>query len=112
MIAANPRGGMAAALRFGDRFRFGERKEPGYLRAFSLAFGVHALLLAVLFLGVRFQSHAPETISVELGEAPSPARVEPPQPAPPKVAPEPPKPEPKIEKPEIVEKPAPKPEPK
>src|SRR3954468_12908927 len=98
----------AAAQRFGAGRFFGERKQPGYLRAFALAFGVHAVLLAVLFLGVRFQSHAPATISVELWEPPAPVRVEPPR-APPKVEPEPPKvepkPEPKLEKPEIVEKP-------
>jgi colicin import membrane protein len=101
-----------AAERF-DPFHYGSRRAPGYLRAFSLAFGVHALLIAVMFLGVRFQSHAPETVSVELWEPPAPApRVEPPPPPPPpKVEPEPPKPEPKIEKPEIVEKPAPKPKP-
>ncbi len=98
--------------RFAERWRFRERKEPGYLRAFSLAFAVHALLVAVIFLGVHFQSSAPETVSVELWEPPAPApRVEPPK-APPKVEPEPPKPEPKIEKPEIVEKPLPKPKPK
>jgi colicin import membrane protein len=75
---------------------------------------VHALLIAVLFLGVRFQSRAPESISVELWEPPPPERVAEPPPAPPKVEPEPPKPapEPKIEKPDIVEKPVPKPEPK
>ncbi|MGE5640622.1 MAG: energy transducer TonB [Clostridia bacterium] len=99
----------------GGRF-MGERREPGYIRAFALAFGVHALLIAILFLGVRLQSHAPDTVTVELWEPPAPQRVQPPPPppAPPKVEPEPPKPEPKIEKPEIVEKalPKPKPEPK
>src|SRR5437868_514686 len=90
---------------------FPAQHEPGYVRAFALAFAVHALLLAVLFLGVRFQSHAPETVSVELWEPPARERVEPPRPVP-KIEPEPPKPEPRIEKPDIVEKPAPKPEPK
>ena len=90
---------------------FPPRHDPGYGRSFALAFVVHALLLAVLFLGVRLQSHPPENISVELWEpiAPPPAPVvEPPKP-PPQVEPEPPKPEPKIEKPQIVEKAAPKP---
>jgi colicin import membrane protein len=102
----------AAAPRLGERWRFRERREPGYVRAFALAFGVHAVLILVMFLGVRFQSHAPETVSVELWEPlPPPVRVEPARPAP-KVEPEPPpKPEPKLEKPEIVEKPAPKPKP-
>ena len=102
----------SAAPRMGH-FLFGERPQPGYARSFALAFGVHALLLAILFLGVRVQSHAPQSVSVELWEPPPPAvRVEPPK-VPPKVEPEPPKPEPKLEKPDIVEKPIPKkPEPK
>jgi len=92
---------------------FGQRYEPGYGRSFALAFAIHALLIAVMFFGVRMQSYKPETISVELWEPPPPpqVRVEPP-PAPPKVEPEPPKPEPKIDKPQIVEKALPKPKPK
>jgi colicin import membrane protein len=92
---------------------FGQRYEPGYGRSFALAFAIHAVLIAVMFFGVRMQSYKPETVSVELWEPPPPAPVvEPPklEPRPePKVEPEPPKPEPKIEKPQIVEKPAPKP---
>src|SRR5438128_1397405 len=90
---------------------FGERRDRGYGPSFALAFSVHAILLAVLFLGVRVQSHAPETIAVELWEPPSRVVEPPPKPV---VAPEPPKPEPRIEKPDIVEKatPKPKPEPK
>lgn len=97
----------------GGGLRFGERRDTGYAPSFALAFAVHAILLAILFLGVRVQSHAPESVSVELWEPPPPPlrAPEPPKPVP-KVEPEPPKPEPKIEKPEIVEKPAPKPEPK
>ncbi len=92
------------------------RRDRGYGPSFALAFAMHALLLAILFFGVRFQSHPPETVSVELWEpTPTPPRVEPkpepPPPPPPKVEPEPPKPEPKVEKPDIVEKPKPKPEP-
>jgi len=89
---------------------FGERYEPGYGRSFALAFAIHALLIAVMFFGVRMQSYQPDTVSVELWEPPPPPRVVEP-PAPPKVEPEPPKPEPKIEKPQIVEKAAPKPKP-
>lgn len=98
------------------------RRDSGYGPSFALAFAMHAILLAILFFGVRFQSHPPETVSVELWEAPPPApRLEPkpePRPEPPKPEPEPkpepPKPEPKLEKPDIVEKakPKPKPEPK
>jgi colicin import membrane protein len=103
-------GSAAAAPRFGGRFTF-ERPQPGYARSFALAFAVHAILVAVMFLGVRLQSHVPETISVELWEPPPPPprAVELPKPEP-KI--EPPKPEPKIEKPDIVEKAAPKPKPK
>jgi colicin import membrane protein len=98
---------------------FGERRQPALGRSFVLAFIVHALLVGVMFLGVRWQSHEPETVTVELWEAPPPAppppapRVEAPKPQP---APPPPvvKPEPKVEKPDIAirEKPKPKPKPK
>jgi colicin import membrane protein len=92
---------------------FGQRYEPGYGRSFALAFAIHAVLIAVMFFGVRMQSYKPETVSVELWEPPPPPApvVEAPKPEP-KIEPEPPKPEPKIEKPQIVEKPAPKPKPK
>jgi colicin import membrane protein len=90
---------------------FGPRPQPGYVRSFALALAVHALLLAVMFLGVRLQSHAPDSVTVELWDPPPPPRVEEPPAPPPKAEPEPPKPEPKIEKPEIVEKAAPKPKP-
>ena len=89
------------------------RPDPGYGRSFFLAFAIHAVLIAVLFLGVRIQSSPPDTVQVELWEPPPPPRVvEPPKPEPkvePPPAPEPPKPEPKIEKPEIVEKVKPEP---
>jgi len=91
---------------------FGQRYEPGYGRSFALAFAIHALLIAVMFLGVRMQSYKPETVSVELWEPPPPPQVRVEPTPPPKVEPEPPKPEPKIEKPQIVEKALPKPKPK
>ena len=91
---------------------FGQRYEPGYGRSFTLAFAIHALLIAVMFLGVRMQSYKPETVSVELWEPPPPPQVRVEPTPPPKVEPEPPKPEPKIEKPQIVEKALPKPKPK
>jgi colicin import membrane protein len=93
------------------------------------------VLLAILFIGVRWQSHRPAPVMVELFQAPPApapkpvARVEPPKPEPPK--PEPPKPAPKVEppppkpqpnvepkpeprldKPDIAQQAAPKPEPK
>jgi colicin import membrane protein len=81
-------------------------------RSFVLSALVHIVLATVLFLGVRVQSHPPDTVEVDLVEAPPPPPVEAPKPEPIKV--EPPKPEPRIEKPQIVipDKPKPKPKPK
>ena len=85
----------------------------------GLAFAVHAVLVAVMFLGVRWQSHPAESVSVELWDPPPPPppapvvleKPKPPPPPPPKV--EPAKPEPQVKKPDIVEKaPPPKPKPK
>lgn len=115
--------------------RFEERYEPGIGRALVFALVVHLVLLAILFIGVRWQSHRPAPLTVELFQAPPAAvpkpvaKVEPPKPQapkpePPKPAPKveapPPKPEPKVEpkpepridKPDIAQQAAPKPEPK
>ncbi|HSH06289.1 MAG TPA: energy transducer TonB [Burkholderiales bacterium] len=115
--------------------RFEQRYEPGIGRALVFALIVHLVLLGILFVGVRWQSHRPTPVTVELFRAaPAPAprpvvKVEPPKPAPPKPEPpkpvpkveapaprpEPkiaPKPEPRIEKPDIAQQAAPKPEPK
>jgi len=94
---------------------FRARPDYGMRRAFMLAFAVHAVLLAVMFFGVRMQNRPGDTVTVELWEAPPPPPpapvVEAPKPPPPKV--EAPKPEPEVKKPEIVEKaPPPKPKPK
>jgi colicin import membrane protein len=92
---------------------FRDRPDYGIGRAFMLAFAVHAVLLAVMFFGVRMQNRPGDTVTVELWEAPPPPPpvVEAPKPPPPKV--EAPKPEPEVKKPEIVEKaPPPKPKPK
>ena len=87
------------------------RRDDAYGPSFALAFAIHAVLLTVMFFGVRLQSHRPEAVTVELWDPPAaPPRVEirveapKPPPEPPRVEPEPPKPEPKIEKPDIVEK--------
>jgi colicin import membrane protein len=92
---------------------FQVRPDYGLGRAFVLTFAVHAVLLAVMFLGVRWQSHPSESVTVELWDPPPPPPapvVETPKP-PPTV--EPPKPEPVVRKPDIVEKaPPPKPKPK
>ena len=104
--------------------------EPALVRSFALAALVHLLLIGVMFFGVRWQSHRPETVMVELWDAPppppAPQEVAPPPPAPPKVEPVPvvvkpaivlkekaekPKPKPKAElKPKPPEKPKPDPE--
>jgi colicin import membrane protein len=91
---------------------FFPQREHGMGRSFALSAAVHILLAAVLFLGVRWQVHAPDTVTVDLVESPPPP-VEAPKPAP-KVEPTPEvKPEPRVEKPQIVipEKPKPKPKP-
>jgi len=90
-----------------------ERREPGFVRSFMLAAAMHAALIGVMFLGVRWQIHQPDVIQVELWEPrPAPPKVEPvpPRPAPPKL--EPPKPEPRLEKPDIAVKEKAKPPPK
>jgi len=79
---------------------------------------MHALLIAIMFLGVRFQSHPPATVEVELWDTspPPPPQAE----VKPEVKPEPPPPPPKVEpekplaKPDIAvqKKPEPKPKPK
>ena len=112
---------------------FEEREQPALGRSLVLALAVHVVLVAILFVGIRWESHPPVAMVVELWPAlptptPAPApKVKPPPPPPPKpkpvpkvepVAPPPPKPvpkpEPRIEKPDIAIKapPKPKPEPK
>lgn len=68
---------------------FGEgRREPGKRMAWVMAICVHLLLAAFLIYGVRWQSSAPETVSVELVSSVPAVAARPPPPAPP------PKPEP------------------
>ncbi|MEA3194361.1 MAG: hypothetical protein QOD26_2694 [Betaproteobacteria bacterium] len=98
-----------------EALAFPLRREPGFLRSFCLAALMHALLVAILLVGVRFQSSVPTTVEVELWEAPPP-----PPPPQPEVKPEPPPPLPQVEpekpvaKPDIAvqERPKPKPKPK
>src|SRR5262245_3368574 len=93
-----------------------QRHEPALGPAVALSAFVHLALAAVLVLGVRWQVHAPETVTVDL----VPERPAPPPPAPAVEAPKPPpkvepvKPEPPpVKKPDIAvaEKPKPKPKP-
>lgn len=92
------------------------RQEHALGRSFTLSAAVHVGLVVVLFLGVRWQSHAPDTVTVDLVEAPSPAPVAEPKPAPKPVPPPEVKPPPRVEKPQIAipdrSKPKPKAEPK
>ncbi len=92
-----------------------QRQEHALGRSFLLSAVVHVGLVLVLILGVRWQSHAPDTITVDLVEAlPPPAPAIEPKPTP---KPQPPpevKPPPRVEKPQIAipDKPKPKPKPK
>jgi colicin import membrane protein len=92
----------------------GRRLQPALGPSFALSALVHLVLIAVLFLGVRFQSSPPATVTVELWDAPPPPpqAVEEPKPPPPAPKPEP-EVQPEVKKPEIVlpEKPKPKPKP-
>lgn len=88
------------------------RRDPGANASAVLAVGVHLLLLAVLFFGIRWRTKQPEPVMAELWsqlpavEAPRAA----PPPPPPVVAPKPePKPEPRPE-PKAAPKPEPKPD--
>lgn len=93
------------------------RREEDLAPAMALAIVVHVLLAAALMLGVRWQSRAPDVVTVELWQpapAPPPPVVTPAPPRPaPVVQPAPQaKPEPRIEKPDIAIKEARKPKPK
>jgi len=94
---------------------YGSPPHPALGRSASLSALVHLGLLAVLFVGVRFQSHAPAVVNVELWDTPPPQPVlEQPKPPPPVVKPQP-EPEPEVKKPPEIalpEKPKPKPKPK
>jgi len=103
-----------------DALAFPLLREPAMLRSFVLAAAMHAVLITVMFVGVRFQSHPPATVEVELWDTSPPppppqaevkpeVKPEPPPPPPPKVEPEKP-----VAKPDIVvqKKPEPKPKPK
>ena len=79
---------------------FEQREEQALGRSLVLAVAVHVVLVAILFVGIRWESHPPAAMVVELWPAlptstPSPApKVQPPPP--PKPAPKP-KPIPKVQ---------------
>src|SRR5512146_2571441 len=69
---------------------FEEREQPALGRSLALALAVHLVLFAILFVGIRWESHPPAAMTVELWPAmpettPKPApKVEPPPPPKPK----------------------------
>jgi colicin import membrane protein len=98
-----------------DALAFPLRREPALLRSFMLAAAMHAGLVALMVLGVHFQSHPPATVEVELWDtSPPPPQAE----LKPVVKPEPPPPPPKVEpqkpvaKPDIAVQKKPEPKPK
>ena len=85
--------------------------EPGRWRAVLLAALVHLALLALFWIGVRWQSATPPTLEAEVW-SPEPKEAAPrPQPEPPRTeVKEPPKPEPAPPKPEVKAPPVVKPD--
>jgi colicin import membrane protein len=86
--------------------------EPNRWPAIGLAVGVHAMLLAFLWIGVSWQNNAPVAVEAEIWDVTTQTAAPPPAPAPePEPEPEtpPPQPAPKAaEPPPVVEKPQPK----
>jgi colicin import membrane protein len=88
--------------------------EPNRWPAIGLAVGVHAMLLAFLWIGVSWQNNAPVAVEAEIWDVTTQTAAPPPTPAPaPEPEPEPetppPQPAPKaVEPPPVVEKPQPK----
>ncbi|PQO97435.1 cell envelope integrity protein TolA [Massilia phosphatilytica] len=90
--------------------------EPNRWPAIGLAVGVHAMLLAFLWIGVSWQNNAPVAVEAEIWDVTTQTAAPPPAPAPapaPEAEPEPetppPRPAPKaVEPPPVVEKPQPK----
>ena len=86
--------------------------EPNRWPAIGLAVGVHALLLAFLWIGISWQNNAPVAVEAEIWDVTTQAAAPPPTPAPePEPEPEtpPPQPTPKaVEPPPAVEQPQPK----
>lgn len=84
------------------------RPEPGKRAAWAMAVAVHAMLAIFLFYGIRWQSMAPESVSVDLVRYQPPSKIvkptvappqekKPPEPLPQKVEKKEPPPPPKAE---------------
>ena len=86
--------------------------EPNRWPAIGLAVGVHALLLAFLWIGVSWQNNTPVAVEAEIWDVQTQTAAPPPPPPTPEPEPEPepqPQPTPKaVEPPPVVEKPQPK----
>lgn len=85
--------------------------EPNRWPAIGLAVGVHALLLAFLWIGIRWQNNAPVAVEAEIWDVTTQTAAPPPPPPAPEPEPEtpPPQPTPKaVEPPPAVEQPQPK----
>jgi colicin import membrane protein len=87
--------------------------EPNRWPAIGLAVGVHAMLLAFLWIGVSWQNNAPVAVEAEIWDVTTQTAAPPPTPPAPEPEPEPetppPQPAPKaVEPPPVVEKPQPK----
>jgi colicin import membrane protein len=88
--------------------------EPNRWPAIGLAVGVHARLLAFLWIGISWQNNTPNAVEAEIWDVTTQTAAPPPAPAPePEPEPEPetppPQPAPKaVEPPPVVEKPQPK----
>ena len=85
--------------------------EPNRWPAIGLAVGVHALLLAFLWIGISWQNSAPVAVEAEIWDVTTQTAAPPPPPPAPEPEPEtpPPQPTPKaVEPPPAVEQPQPK----
>jgi colicin import membrane protein len=87
--------------------------EPNRWPAIGLAVGVHALLLAFLWIGISWQNNAPVAVEAEIWDVTTQTAAPPPPPPTPAPEPEPetppPQPTPKaVEPPPAVEQPQPK----
>jgi colicin import membrane protein len=85
--------------------------EPNRWPAIGLAVGVHAMLLAFLWIGVSWQNNAPVAVEAEIWDVTTQTAAPPPPPPAPEPEPEtpPPQPTPKaVEPPPAVEQPQPK----
>lgn len=93
-----------------DATRYRVPPEPNRWPAIGLAVGVHALLLAFLFIGVSWQNNVPVAVEAEIWDVQTQVAAPPPPPPPPEPEPEPqPETPPPQPAPRAVEPPPPPP---